>query len=168
MIVTAGILFTVFYVLLIGTYAIGWMMIPARVSKKSVAHQNTFTILIAARNEAKVIEKCLSDIFHQHFPSSNFEVIVINDYSTDETALRVSNFIRDNNLSNLRLLHMSDLPAKQQMKKAAITHGVSMANCSYIILTDADCERGSNWLSAIDAMVTDTHAKMIYAPVVFK
>jgi cellulose synthase/poly-beta-1,6-N-acetylglucosamine synthase-like glycosyltransferase len=145
MIVTAGILFTVFYVLLIGTYAIGWMMIPARVSKKSVAHQNTFTILIAARNEAKVIEKCLSDIFHQHFPSSNFEVIVINDYSTDETALRVS-----------------------KMKKAAITHGVSMANCSYIILTDADCERGSNWLSAIDAMVTDTHAKMIYAPVVFK
>jgi glycosyltransferase involved in cell wall biosynthesis len=168
MMITAGVLLTVFYVLLIGIYAIGWIMIPARVSKKSLAHQNTFTILIAARNEAKVIEKCLADIFHQHFPSSNFEVIVINDYSTDDTALCVSNFIRDNNLSSLRLLHMSDLPVQQKMKKAAITHGVSMAKGSYIILTDADCERGSNWLSAIDEMVTDTHAKMIYAPVVFK
>lgn len=168
MIITAGILFTVFYVLLIGIYAIGWMMIPARVSMKCAAQQNTFTILIAARNEAKVIEKCLADIFHQHFSAANFEVIVINDHSTDETALRVSNFIRDHNLANLRLLHMADLPAQQQMKKAAITHGVSMAKGSYIILTDADCERGRNWLSAIDAMVTDTHAKMIYAPVVFK
>lgn len=168
MIITTGILFTVFYVLLIGIYTIGWILIPARVSKKIVAQQNTYSILIAVRNEAKVIEKCLADIFHQHFPSANFEVIVINDYSTDETALCVSNFIRDNNLSNLRLLHMSDLSLQQQMKKAAITHGVSMAKGSYIILTDADCERGRNWLSAIDAMVSDTQAKMIYAPVVFK
>ncbi len=166
--ITAGLLLTAFYVLLIGIYAISWMMIPIKSTAKSGSLRHTYTILIPVRNEEQVIEKCLSDIFRQHFPASNFEVIVVNDYSTDETVFRVTNFIRDNQLPNLRLLHMADLPAKQQLKKAAITHGVSVANGQYIILTDADCERGEDWLSAIDAMVADTRAKMIYAPVVFK
>jgi biofilm PGA synthesis N-glycosyltransferase PgaC len=114
--ITAGLLLTAFYVLLIGIYAISWMMIPIKSTAKSGSLRHTYTILIPVRNEEQVIEKCLSDIFRQHFPASNFEVIVVNDYSTDETVFRVTNFIRDNQLPNLRLLHMADLPAKQQLK----------------------------------------------------
>ena len=42
------------------------------------------TIVVPARNEANNIRACLDSIFKQDYP--NYEVIVADDHSTDETA----------------------------------------------------------------------------------
>src|SRR5215210_4241189 len=45
-----------------------------------------FSIIIPARNEEEIIGKCLKSIFENDYPSLSFEVIVVDDYSTDKTA----------------------------------------------------------------------------------
>jgi cellulose synthase/poly-beta-1,6-N-acetylglucosamine synthase-like glycosyltransferase len=131
-------------------------------------NQETFTILIAMRNEEQVVNDCLTSIIEQNYPSSKFEIIVIDDFSTDNTSAVASHFISDHPEYAIRLLHMQDDPLQGRKKKAAITFGISKASGKYIILTDADCIRGKNWLSTINSFIDSTRSKMIYAPVLFK
>ncbi len=167
MIFWVSLVLLAFYVLLILVYFIGWLLIPSyKVSDRAGAF--TYSIIIPARNEEAVIEKCIEDILHQQFDKSRYEVIIVNDHSDDTTADKVAQFISNNRFSTIRLLQMKDDPEQRKLKKAAITFGIGEAKGDYIILTDADCERGSLWLKTIDAYVTETKAKMVYAPVAFK
>jgi len=52
-------------------------------------------------------------------------------------------------------------------KKEGITLGVEWAKSPNIILTDADCIRGTEWLGAIDLFMQEKSVKMMYAPVFF-
>ncbi|MFI5221179.1 MAG: glycosyltransferase [Bacteroidia bacterium] len=164
-----SVLLTSFYTLLILFYWIGWSRIKEFVVLKTGNEKNSaFSILIPARNEAHAIAKCLQDIFDQDYPVENFEVIVINDHSTDGTNNEVERFIEKKHTSNVKLLQMHDDPEKRKLKKAAITFGISRAKNKFIILTDADCERGKEWLFTIDRFLDQTKSKMVYAPVEFK
>lgn len=155
-----------FYVILISYFFIGWMLVVAR-KKETTAYNNvdgvSFSIVISARNEEKNIEACLRSIIKQNYPSDLFEVIVIDDGSTDKTSDIINTFINRNHTFKIQYFK-SDL----KNKKAAITMGISHAQHDYIILTDADCTRNEHWLSAINHFVKQTECKMIYAPVRFK
>jgi cellulose synthase/poly-beta-1,6-N-acetylglucosamine synthase-like glycosyltransferase len=166
MIVISSILL-LFYVSLILAYFIAWKKIPNFKINETIMHQ-TFSILVAMRNEEAVVANCLASITKQHFPSSAFELIIIDDYSTDQTSSKVTAFIRAHPHHNIRLLQMQNDPLKGRKKKAAITFGISQAKHKYIILTDADCVRGKNWLNTINSFINQTQSKMVYAPVLFK
>ncbi len=159
---------TVFYCTLIACYLYGWWKIPERTTNIEAKNQYKYSVLIPARNEEHVIEKCVSDIVKQNFPKDRFEIIVINDYSDDATAERVLSYIQKDNISNLRLLNLADDALHRKFKKAAITYGIEQSQGDYIILTDADCERNESWLQAIDSFIQQKQPKMIYAPVAFK
>lgn len=165
----ASIVLLTFYVLLIISYWIGWMMIkPYRASPQQPAPV-TFTILVPARNEEENIGHCLQGLLSQSYDVSKVEVIVINDHSTDRTAGVVREVIANNKTGiTVSLLDMKDDPEQRRLKKAAITFGIEHAHHDYIILTDADCHREHRWLSAISDFIQQHHAKMIYAPVVFR
>lgn len=159
--------FTLFYVLLISIYHIGWLKI--RPFKFRPAERKlTFSLIIPARNEAHNIEECLHGVMKQDYPQHAYEIIVINDHSTDDTAQIVEHVIATQQPGNVRLLNMQDDEQKRLMKKAAITHAISEAKNEYIILTDADCTRGTLWLESINSFVNQHKSKMIYAPVEFK
>ncbi|MFN7312017.1 MAG: glycosyltransferase [Bacteroidota bacterium] len=162
-----SLLLLVGYILLIFIYHIGWLLIKPFALPSSLSPKHTFSILIPARNEAAVIEQCLQSIVGNHYPDFLFEVIVIDDYSTDETAQVVQQFIHHYSNFNIRLIQMKDDTQQRKLKKAAITAAIEQATGSYIILTDADCTRGSNWLKTIDAFIQTNEAKMVYAPVAF-
>ena len=166
MIIISSILLT-FYVSLILAYFIAWKRIPY-FTFQDAPHSEKFTILIAMRNEEHAVHECLQSIIQQNYPASHVEVIVINDYSTDGTAEAVSDFKLAHPEFTIQLLHMRDDPLKGRKKKAAITYGISKSSGNYIILTDADCVRGKNWLSTINSFIGSTQSKMIYAPVLFK
>jgi cellulose synthase/poly-beta-1,6-N-acetylglucosamine synthase-like glycosyltransferase len=100
-------LLTLFYVILIVAYFISWLRIPYfKVS--DTAEQLRFSILVPARNEEHSIEKCLGDILAQQYPASHYEVIVINDHSTDNTAGVVQSVIDRYPQHKVRLLQMHD------------------------------------------------------------
>lgn len=164
MILVVSLLLTVFYLSLIGTYYFVWMRIPVSVTLPTTS-TISYTVLIAARNEEHMIVPCLLDIIQQQATHIPLEIIVINDRSTDQTAQKVEQLIKQYPDKNIRLLFTEDIGV--QGKKAAVGYGVNEAGGDYIILTDADCRRGPKWLEAIHSCISTTRAKMVYAPVLF-
>jgi len=158
-----------FYISLIAVYLYGWITIPRFIySGTNHKKELSFSIIIPVRNEKSTIIKCLEDIFKQQYDPVKFEVIIIDDHSTDDTVTVVQSFQKANPGYKVSLIDVTEFDIENKLKKAAITLGISKAVNEYIILTDADCERGTQWLDAINEFINDTNAKMIYAPVEFK
>jgi glycosyltransferase involved in cell wall biosynthesis len=143
-----------FYLLLIGIYWMGWRAINPFVNNTS-SYVNKFSVLIPARNEEHVIVNCLQSIINQNYDKTCFEIIVINDYSTDNTQRVVSEFIHNNRGCSIKLINMVDDGQQRKLKKAAITFAIEQALYPYIILTDADCTRGLNWLTTINNFIDE-------------
>lgn len=109
------------------------------------------SVLIAARNEADNLFENLPLILEQDYPE--FEVIVINHQSVDETSHLLSAYQRQ-----YPHLHVIELTRNQHLrpgKKLPITLGVKGARYEYLILTDADCKpQGKNWLRSMASRFT--------------
>ncbi|WP_338812952.1 glycosyltransferase [Bernardetia sp. Wsw4-3y2] len=112
-----------------------------------------FSVLIPVRNEAQNIAALLNDLTLQDLDTNNFEVLVLDDNSDDETAKIVNDLIQKMPYS-LRLIPVISTPATNSAhKKRAITLGVSKANFEYIITTDGDCRVQKSWLSTFSNFI---------------
>ncbi len=72
------------YSCLIIYYWLSWRSIP-EYSSAAERPDTGFSVVIPARNEEKNIIGCLESVCSQHYPSELFQVIAIDDYSTDKT-----------------------------------------------------------------------------------
>jgi len=168
--------FAIAYTLLILNFRRGWnSFAPLRlceslVSRKAAKPQNQFSIIISARNEEQNIWDCLLDIITQDYPSENFEIIVIDDFSEDNTAEIVQQFALENQDYSIRLTKLSDEPIteKNSFKKAAIKTGIEKSRFPWIITSDADCGRGNKWLESIASFIHENDPVMVSAPVCLK
>ncbi|HRP43580.1 MAG TPA: glycosyltransferase, partial [Ginsengibacter sp.] len=114
--------------------------------------QTMVSVIISARNEEKRIGKCLESLALQNYPPESFEIIVINDFSEDNTSQVVRSFSAG--FPQLRLIELSDFVRKEDIwsyKKKAIETGISQAKGTLIITTDADCVMPRTWISTIAA-----------------
>lgn len=143
-------------------YILGWQTIsPFKPSGREVSTKAT--VIITARNEQENITKLLTCLKNQTYSKDLFEVIVVDDHSTDLTPDIVESFEMD----NLRLIHLGhhidrDIIA---FKKRAVEVAVSQSDGELIITTDADCVMGKNWLLQIVSFYEETDSKFIVAPV---
>lgn len=109
-----------------------------------------FSVLITVRNEATTIAVLLNDLALQDLDKSNFEVLVLDDNSEDDTAQIVKDLIAKMPYS----LQLISVPAVNSAhKKRAITLGVSKAKFEYIITTDGDCRVLKTWLSTFSNFI---------------
>ena len=106
------------------------------------ALRSTWSIIIAARNEAQCIAATLERVLSG--TRGLAEIIVVDDHSTDATCDVVAGFSESVDL--LRL------PEHATGKKAALTFGVTRSRGEWIATVDADTEVGVDWLSALDAV----------------
>lgn len=123
---------------------------PARLSApipEAELSENTppfVSVIICARNEAENLQKNLHHFLNQKYRS--FEVVVVNDNSTDCTR----NVVLDRlaKWSNLRLVEIAqDTPPG---KKAALTKGIEAARGNSILLSDADCRPSTDrWIATM-------------------
>lgn len=118
------------------------------------------SVLIAARNEEKNIKKLLESIYNQSFPKELFEVIIVDDHSTDNTKNIINNFINENKELDIKLLE-----AENVGKKLAISQALHTAINELIIVTDADCVLNNLWIESIVGFYQEKKCKMILAPV---
>lgn len=125
-----------------------------------------FSIVIPARNESDNIEKCIQSILAQHY--SLYEIIVVDDHSTDDTAQLVLELAKG--FPQVRLIHLKDYldgKSTQAFKKRAIEIAVEKSKGSWIVTTDADCLVPPNWLQYFNALILAKDPVFIAAPVMF-
>ena len=157
------LLLIAFYSILIIYYHRAWDTIPVYPSPPAASPDVSITVLVPARNEEKNIPACLDSLARQSYPPGLFEVIVIDDHSTDNTAALVKDFSVTAPF-RLTCLSLPD-PSSRAYKKEAITTGVHAARGTLIVTTDADCWSEPDWLRTIAAFYSSTQAKFIAAPV---
>ena len=101
----SSIALAVFYFLLISYFFLGWLKLVFQ-SKKynhlSANNQFSYSIVIAVRNEEKNILQCLQSIIEQNYPKENFEIIIVDDGSTDNTSEVVKAFCVKNYTFNIQ------------------------------------------------------------------
>lgn len=102
------------------------------------------SILVAAKNEAQNLSQHLPYLLNQNF--DQFEVIVINDASTDNS-VDILNQIQLNH-PHLKILTIPHTSNYQGQKKNALTQGIAEAKYSNLLFTDADCKPATEeWIS---------------------
>ena len=94
------------------------------------------SVIISARNEAKNLKENLPSILTQNYP--NFEVVVINDCSSDASDLVLDEF--KDSYSNLKVVTITEHVRFKTGKKFALTLGIKAAANEHLLFTDADCQ----------------------------
>ncbi len=118
------------------------------------------SVIVPFRNESPTLPKIINDIILQTYPKDKFEVIFVNDNSTDNSPQIIKKHI---NNTNIFLLD----PKNTKGKKKTLELGISHSCGQLIITTDADCRLQKNWIETIVNYYSSTKAKMIIAPVVY-
>ncbi len=100
------------------------------VRRESGNEKPLVSIIIPARNEEASLATCLESLTSQ--TEVNFEVIVVDDHSTDRTAEIASSF------AGVRLIEAGPLPTGWTGKNNALVNGVCHADGKWLLFTDAD------------------------------
>lgn len=165
---------SVLYALIIRRYTSGWKAVSAPLEDKGSEGNGTFrvfiSVIIAARNEEHNIPGLINSLKTLEYPTALFEVIIVDDHSTDQTLRLLKEAQPD--FSNLVVRQLvipaEDVRGIPAYKKRAIESGIAGARGSLIVTTDADCRFHPLWLQRIAAFHQQTGAVCIAAPVVIE
>lgn len=148
-------------------YSLGWKRLKSFSPVAQTAGHTAVTVIIPARNEAENLPALLEALQRQTYSAALLEVIVIDDFSTDDTAAVVRNFPAANiHLLELRQ-HLNREERLNSFKKKAIEIAISQAKGDLIVTTDADCVMGPRWIEIVVQFYEKHHPKFIAAPVSF-
>jgi glycosyltransferase involved in cell wall biosynthesis len=117
-----------------------------------------FSILVPFRNEAQNLPFLLESFSKLNYPTELFEVLLIDDFSSDGFAIQKFPFsvavIKNNRISN-------------SPKKDAITTAIEFVKNDWIITTDADCVVNENWLLTLDNYIQIHNVAMLAGTVTY-
>lgn len=157
----------VYYCTLIGAFAWGFQRVRnASVPPIDETELPFVSVIIAARNEEDNIETCLTSVLANDYPPDRFEIIVVDDFSEDETVAIVQYHLRKPIptyqgvedaqdypvLSLIRMRDHAEAPTGQKLH--AIHQGILEAKGEVILTTDADCVTKPTWIRAMAGCMT--------------
>jgi 1,2-diacylglycerol 3-beta-glucosyltransferase len=101
------------------------------------------SVVIAARDEERHLAACLESTLNQTYNNHLFEVIVVNDHSSDRTEIICQEFSA--RYSHFRYLNVRE-DAQLRGKTNALDQGIEEAKGEIILITDADCTVPPTWV----------------------
>ncbi|KAA3614866.1 MAG: glycosyltransferase [Calditrichaeota bacterium] len=143
------ILSTLFYVAAV--FAVLRLFIKAK--NITSGTQPFISVIIAARNEAKRIKPTLDSLSKINYPQEKFEIILVNDNSSDDTAKIINAYL--DRQDNWKLINLDREKESLAGKKAALNKAIETAKGEIILTTDADCRVQENWLLEVAAKFDD-------------
>jgi len=99
-------------------------------------------VIIPARNEAKALGRCLDALQRQSYPSDLYEILVVDDDSSDDTAAVAQ-------AHGVRCVLSKPLPPGWSPKKAALHLGIQHSHAEIVLTTDADCVAPVRWIETM-------------------
>jgi len=122
------------------------------------------SLLIPFRNESENILKSLKSIESQTYPKDKFEVIYMNDSSTDDSLPKLMEAKKS---FNIKVISLPDDFLPNAHKKRAVRFGIENCNGEIIVTTDADCSHQKDWLETMLSYY-DENTGFISGPVEFE
>lgn len=109
-----------------------------------------FSVIVPVYNGAATIERCLNALAQQSVDHHDFEIIVVDDGSTDQTATIIHNWIAQHPELSVSLIQQANGgPA------VARNTGSTAAQTPLLLFTDADCAPVAQWIEKISAPFAD-------------
>ncbi|MDR1652168.1 MAG: glycosyltransferase [Prevotellaceae bacterium] len=147
----------VLYAALILFFKKGWNKISFFLNRSNTGQQlPSVSIVVAAKNEETNLLNLLQSLKNQS--DSNFELILINDGSTDRTIEvmhRCSSCFTATILNN----------CQSEGKKRSVQQGIMAAKSELILTTDADCIPDEKWVETVRHFQADNDCDLIILPV---
>ena len=111
------------------------------------------SVIIPTHNRMEPLEKCLARVCSQDYPKKSYEIMVVDDYSTDGTPSLVRMLQKKHH--NLHYLQI-----QRKSPGAARNAGLAKAKGEIIAFTDDDCVAPHDWISSLvkEFLGTDTAA----------
>ncbi len=160
------IIFSLSYLIIIGFYTIGWYRLK-NADFKTVSGTTRVSIIVPCRNEEDNIESLLFGLANQDYPTALYEVIVVDDNSTDKTVEKINTLKIQYPKPSIATIEIHEENQRIAFKKKAINLGIEKSTGDLIITTDADCRVGNQWLSSVVGFYEFSKPKMIVGPVSF-
>ncbi len=130
-----------FYVASVTGLLVGLSLLRSR----ATTAKPSVSVVVAARNEEKHIAGLLENLVRQQY--SDYEIIIVDDRSSDDTANIVKAFQRRH--GNIRLIQITALSAELPPKKNALTQGILASKGTILCFTDADCLPPPGWIGML-------------------
>ena len=115
------------------------------------------SIVIAAKNESRNIDRLVNSLRNLDYPIELFEVIFVDDNSSDNTYEKFK--FQTESLKNFLVKQLKETGGSG--KRDALSFGISCSKYPYILISDADCVPQSKWLRACSKKFSD-HNDMIF------
>lgn len=128
------------YLLLISLFVIGWRRTTEFVSTSKNDIYKRVSVVVAIRNEEIFLPGLIRSLQVQNY--KNFELVLVNDHSTDTTRMIMEEALHY--FQNIQLIDAIGIG-----KKNALKEGILKAKSELIITTDADCIPLSSWIETI-------------------
>ena len=130
-------------------FILGAFIESLKKQKQNNFYQPFISVVVPARNEENNIENCLISLKNNNYPQEKFEIIAVNDRSTDSTLEKLEKF--RGIIPNLKIVDITEANKISNLKgkPGALQAGINEAKGEIILMTDADCIVGNNWIETI-------------------
>ena len=123
--------------------------------KPSTQKNIPVSVIVCAKNEAENLNDFIPLILDQEYPQ--FELVLINDASFDESLEIMKNFKEKN--PNIKIVDVKNIEAFWGNKKYALTLGIKAATHDFLLFTDADCKPVSKyWIKEMSSSFTNSRS----------
>ncbi len=150
-----------FFLISNGFYICLLLLVLAGLSMLKIKNKTNYpkiSIVIAARNEENRITPAIHSMLKLNYPIDKFEVIWVDDASTDDTAKIIEQHAKEQ--KNWKLIRIDEKSTSLRGKKKALKSGIDQAKGELIFTTDADCEVPPDWLMIMSSYFDD-HTSMV-------
>lgn len=165
MILIALILVLLVYVVTIAQLVYGFDGVKTFATTEKTP-ETFFSIVVPFRNEVDNLPALLDSFKNLNYPKELFEIIMVDDFSEDQSVRLVYNWRMENGEFQFTLLE--NIRISGSPKKDAIARAIPIIKNDWVVTTDADCVVPQNWLLTLNDYIQNQDVAMLAGSVSYE